>query len=131
IEAQCALGTVRRLGQPLKARVAIDEAADQPGAGHAIDPQAAPRCPSAALVLAEIETRDEASRLMRLIGRQQALDSLAEVHPRGFALLARFAGEVVDRSKRLVVALQLALQAKGLGRLERPQGAVRFLPGLA
>ena len=55
---------------------------------------------------------------MRLIGRQQALDALAEVHPRGFALLARFAGEVVDRAKRLVLALQLALESQDLGRLQ-------------
>jgi hypothetical protein len=55
VEAQCAArrgGRSSRIGQPDEARLGIDEAADQPGAGQAVDPGPRPRGPALALELA-------------------------------------------------------------------------------
>src|SRR6185437_3531272 len=45
VEAERPLRAVGRLGQPAKARLRVDEAAEQPGARDAVHPGAAPRGP--------------------------------------------------------------------------------------
>ena len=56
--------------QPQKLCVRIDEASDEPGRGHTIDPQVFPCGPRASPVVFALSAWDLAMRSTRLIGRK-------------------------------------------------------------
>jgi hypothetical protein len=68
---------------------------------------------------------------MRFVWRQQTFDALIEFGPRSFGLHTCFAGEEVDRTYRVVLTLQLSLQAREFRGCQRRQPAVRVLPRFA
>ena len=83
VEAEGALRALRRRGKPAKTRVLVDEPLDQPRAGDPVYPQAPSRRPGTPLALADIEQRDVALGLVRLIRRHAGFDALLKVGPSG------------------------------------------------
>ena len=106
VEAERALRAFRRRREPAEARLRVDEAADQPGAGDAVDPQATPRRPRAALVLRALEPRHaaapcRAARRARAGRRCAARARATRRRPRRSPRR-----EEVDRAHRIELALQ-------------------------
>jgi len=101
------------LASQRKRGVWIDEAPDEPGAGHPVDPELASRRPGPAAVLAQVELGHLALRLARLVGRQDGIDPLAEVRPRA----ASASTPVSDGKKSTVRSASNSLCSRFLSRV--------------
>ena len=116
VEADRLLRAVGRRLQPDEARLRVDEAADQPGAGQTVDPGPAPRGPGATAVVGDVQPRDGALRRMRFVGRKGLREIGLELAQRGVGLALRFAREEVDRNALIERLAQLARLFQRLGR---------------
>jgi hypothetical protein len=68
---------------------------------------------------------------VRFVRREQGVDALGELEPRGLRLDRRIAGKEIDAADDVELALQAPTQACELGRRERRQASLRRLPRLA
>src|ERR1700687_1750994 len=89
VEADSPLGAILRPLQPDKARLRVDEVADQPGRTDAIDPEVFTRCPRPAVIILAIQSRNLAMRRPRLIGREPRVERRLRIRERAFYLLLR------------------------------------------
>src|SRR6185437_2722878 len=84
--------------QPQEPRLRIDEAADEPGGGHTIDPQMLASDPGAAAVLFRIQLASLTTRRMRLVGREPCVQGSLGFRQGTLDLVAGLAGEEVARA---------------------------------
>jgi len=131
VEADGALGLVRRRCDPQETRLRIDEAADQPHAGDAVNPKAPARGPGLASVVAGHQRRHPGVPLCpRFVGCETPLHLLAQRLECLLNLLARGARKVVDRLdllRRLLERLQPAQQFGGLAAPHVPRQGLALL----
>jgi hypothetical protein len=103
IETKSRLRTLLRIVQPKKCRLPVDEAADQPGRSHAINPQVFARGPASDPESRRWRDGEFCPRLSRLIagcrfkGRKRRL-----------CLPLRLAGKIVDGDQRRQITAQAA-----------------------
>src|SRR6267378_37664 len=116
VEADRFLRPGARAVDPDEAGIAIDEAADQPGAGHAIHPEVLPRRPYAVLVGLSVERPEMPKRGARLTAR--ILDAALEGGKRLGGLSLPIARQEIPRGKPLKRASQSFERAGGGGGSE-------------
>src|SRR6267154_121485 len=116
VEADRFLRPGARAVDPDEAGIAIDEAADQPGAGYAIHPEVLPRRPYAVLVGLSVERPEMPKRGARLTAR--ILDAALEGGKRLGGLSLPIARQEIPRGKPLKRASQSFERAGGGGGSE-------------
>lgn len=114
VEAHRALRAVGGLVEPSERGLGVDEAANQPGTGHPVDPETTARRPRPAAVLAGVQFRHLAGGPVRFVRRQDCVDALAEIGPGGFGLDACFGWEEVDPLQSGQLLLQSLLEPRQL-----------------
>jgi hypothetical protein len=120
IETERGLRALLRLVQPEEFRLAVDEAADQPGRGHAIDPEVLARGPGPPLKVGAGETANLARRRQRFAAGRRF-----ERRKGRLRLALRLAGKIIDGDQRREFAAQArsALASPGIGGGHRPSRA--------
>src|SRR5262245_7740125 len=97
VETNSVGGALLRGLYPHKARLRIDEAPNQPGTGHAIDPHSLPSSPQLAAIGGSLQMPNARGRRMRFIWREVSGDgSFRFSQGLGTLGLGR-AREVIDR----------------------------------
>ena len=97
--------------QPQEACVAVDEAADQPGAGDPVHPQPAPRGPGPSAIGGRVAPPDGLVARVRLTRRQAQLGRPDELAQGRRGLLAGVVRKIIDGAQRVMVAAQPAQAA--------------------
>lgn len=115
VEAERIVGAFAWRREPDETRLRVDEAANQPSAGNAIDPHALSRRPRASLIVVDRERLDDTRRGMGLTRRQHRVDERNEVLPRDLGAGCRVVGEIIDRADGVEILAQAAQQAGQFG----------------
>src|SRR5450759_2745405 len=100
VKAQGSFGAVFDTFQPQKLCVRINEASDEPGRRHTVDPQMFPCGPHASAVRLALPAWDLAMRSSRLIGRKACIERRLGINECAFHLPTRLAREEIARNDR-------------------------------
>src|ERR1700726_3683426 len=118
IKAQRSLRAVLGSFQPAEFRFRVDETANQPRGGNAVDPGTLARRPGASAVLRFLALWNDSFCRMRLIGRKACVKRSLDVGQGALDLMPRSAGEKIDGAECCAVATQCRRLATGFDFVE-------------
>src|SRR5437667_9320 len=124
IEAQRGLRAVRGFFQPAEFRLRVDETANQPRRGNAVDPGTRARRPGTSAILRFLALGNDSLCRMRLIGRKACVEGRLSIGQRALDLMPRSAGEEIDGAE----GCNVATQCRCLATRQMRMRAVLFSP---